>query len=72
MTNMEILFRGTPPEERKWKGTCGYCNSEIQANENEVEVSYLESKDLWRDVKKTGKADCPVCEHQMTFYPEYE
>lgn len=72
MTEMEILFRGTPPEERKWKGTCWYCKSEISAMENEVEVSYEDATDSRGDTRKIGKADCPVCEHQMNFYPEYE
>ena len=59
---MEILKRGAV-KRTVWVGTCWGCDSEVQAERDEVKVT-LSQKD-----GDFATAACPVCQEEMYFYP---
>lgn len=63
---MKIIYRGTPSEERIWKGTCYWCDSILEAQQKELAIVYAQSQ---RDTD-FAKSDCPVCKKPdcVTFY----
>lgn len=60
---MEIIRRGVSPAERKWQGNCYTCKSLLEAVESELEVEYD-----YHEHTSFGKAPCPVCKAEVTFY----
>ncbi len=63
---MEIIRRGTPPSEIKWRGTCSQCKSIMECKEGEVHDIYEGDQ---REPGRMGKAACPVCSAIVNFYP---
>lgn len=54
---MEIIYRGTPPEEVIWIGTCRVCKSKAKAKQSEM-------LHIIHDQKEGGPFSwetCPVC-----------
>lgn len=56
---MEILSRGTLPEEREHIATCGYCNTKIK---------FIQSEAKYVPDQRDGDfltIGCPVCSRQI-------
>lgn len=64
---MNVVRRGTPPEEVVWHGTCSTCHSAIEAQACEVKVYGGPDP---RTEGPHATAPCPVCAHTMYFYPK--
>lgn len=54
---MEVISRGVIPAERKWRGNCVHCRSEVTAVESELtNITYDQREGSFSWEK------CPVCE----------
>lgn len=55
---MHIIFRGTPPSERTYRGTCVQCKTVVEflAGEARIEHERCETLHL---------VECPVCKGQI-------
>ncbi len=54
---MEITYRGTPADDRIWKGTCHSCRSEAVAKQSEMHnITYDQ-----RENCSFSWEVCPVC-----------
>lgn len=67
---MKIVKQGVLPEHRMpehriWMGVCSHCDSEIEAEEQELKVEYDKKKHV-----DFANASCPVCSRDMIFYPK--
>lgn len=61
---MKIVFRGTPPPDKEWRGTCYSCKSIIEALQSELTGPiYSNQRDGDSSVIK-----CPVCNGDMPMY----
>lgn len=59
---MEILFRGTPPEELLYEGTCGKCNTRVRFQKREAKaVGDCRNGEMLL-------VSCPVCAHPIYGY----
>ena len=56
---MNILKRGTPPEERQYQGTCGKCETEIHFLQMEGQVTFDQRDGDFITVV------CPVCNESI-------
>lgn len=54
---MKVTKRGTPPTERKWKGSCRACQSEAEAVESELTGIQHDQ----RENDSFSWEKCPVC-----------
>lgn len=64
---MRIVYKGTP-KRIFWKGECRECESRMEADANELQVSYDP-----RDGSSVGQAMCPACGNcQVFFYKSRE
>lgn len=57
---MEIIKRGTLPEEETYAARCGNCKSDIRAKGGELEHKSFQRDGDWKQAK------CPVCRHLIT------
>lgn len=57
---MEVLFRGVPPQERQYRGTCLNCQSVVQFKQSEGTYRRCEYNDYCYDVT------CPVCKKTIS------
>ncbi len=63
---MKIIFKGTPPPEKEWRGSCYYCKSIIDALQSELTGPIISDE-------REGDASiikCPVCNSDMVMYPK--
>lgn len=62
---MEILERGTPPEEREYNATCRNCKSLLRFKRSEAKYHSTCRNESYLEVQ------CPVCRlpiyHEITF-----
>lgn len=56
---MDILFRGTPPNEREREGTCNNCGTQVRFRESEGKVTHDQRDGDFVTV------NCPVCARQI-------
>jgi len=54
---VRITKRGTPPDEREWRGDCKHCGSRVEAKQSVVKITPARDQ---RDCD-SGRLDCPVC-----------
>lgn len=67
---MKIIKQGIPKKE-VWRGKCNHCNSEMQAEKHEVEISSgYDPRDNYS--WSYGTAICPVCKKSFTLYSKLE
>ncbi len=52
---MEILYRGTPPEQRQYDATCTSCYTRIRFVQSEAELRSSVRNERYLEV------ECPVC-----------
>lgn len=62
---MKILYRGTPPSERPWRGKCHYCKSELEVTRDEVDDIYHGDQ---REPGASGHVVCPICHCVVNVY----
>jgi hypothetical protein len=68
---MKIIYRGTLPSERTWRGTCRLCGSKAEASESEMKNIRYD----YREGDSYSWEQCPVCSAGkegyggMLFYP---
>lgn len=56
---MEILYRGTPPEQRQYDARCLNCNTLVRFTRSEAKYFTSARNEAWLEVK------CPVCDHAI-------
>ena len=57
---MEILFRGTPPEEKEYTGECYYCKTKVKFKAKEGKTTYDQRDGNFISIS------CPVCNKPIT------
>ena len=63
---IKVVKRGNPPQEKKWKGTCSNCRSEVECLGSDI--TSFEAGD-YRSLGPFSWEECPVCDAQMCFQP---
>lgn len=61
---MKIVYRGTPPAEKVYVGSCSKCLSELEAKATELTEVPGDPRDGGIDRITT----CPVCGHTPVFF----
>lgn len=59
---MEIIERGTPPEEKVYEGRCMNCKTKVRFKRSEGKVTFDQRDGNFVTVK------CPVCRHAINVY----
>jgi len=63
---MTVIKQGNPPLEKKWKGTCSSCRSEVECLGSDI--TNFEAGD-YRSLGPFSWETCPICGAQMCFQP---
>lgn len=61
---MKIIKKGRNPEDIPWRGHCHHCESEVEALRRELNIEWDQ-----RENGEFGRANCPMCNREMIFYP---
>lgn len=60
---MDIIYRGTIPEEKKYGATCCNCNTQVQYKLKEVKIHYDPRDGDYHEF------ECPVCGKLVSTIP---
>lgn len=55
---MQIIHKGTPPQERKYRVTCGTCDTIFEFAQSEGKISYAPG---YRNEDDMISINCPIC-----------
>lgn len=62
---MDIIFRGTIPEEKKYIATCSNCGTKVSYKLKEVKVTHCQREGTFHEYS------CPVCSKRVYATPEW-
>ena len=65
---MKCIKKGTPPDQRIWKGECHNCHSVYEALEGEL-VDIKTNNNYRNSLSTFAKAQCELCKYDFFLYP---
>lgn len=63
---IEVLRRGIPPSEIRWRGECHICKSDLRATAQDLKVDAGD----YRSEGPFAHGICPICKASVVFHPE--